>query len=486
LIANLFAIGWQQLRFSRSMRNQASISDPGLLQLAEEGRSLIGVATPVRMIATSHVSVPALFGVRRPCLLLPKELLARVSMPELRLIILHELAHVKRRDTLLNWLMIVARAWHWFNPLVWLVLRRLRADRELVCDQMVLRSLAPAERKLYGHTLLKLLDDFSGPQLAPGLVPILKHKQETKRRIVMISQFKPSGALASVSTAALVIILCCLTFTRAADPTRSASTRAVAEATADPQPVKRTVATTDDERELRMEDVEGIAPLLRSPAKAKPDMAKAIARLEAQLKVHDERVRAAQAEVDSLRRELGGVIPQDEKQIDPETVRLIEKERIAMDAQAAKFRALREELLGKSREEMLQMLPTVMPDTLLASMLERLSTYETELARFSSEFGPGHPDVQSRKAAMSNLNKQVDTRIQGILSGLSAQVSANAASSAALRKLIEDARQHDAILNEKSVPYFQAKRNLETQQRIRETIMLRILQEKVDAALLKE
>ena len=482
VVASLMTAGCQQLRCSRLLRGSTAVSDLALLQLLEESKRLMGVLRPVRMIETSHVAVPAVFGIFKPCLLLPQDLLSRVSTAELRLIILHELAHVRRWDTLLNWALIVERAWHWFNPLVWLAFRRWRADRELVCDEMVLRLLTRPDRKLYGHTLLKLLDEFPGSNPAPGLVPILNHKKETQRRIVMISQFKQFRPWAWPLTAALVAALCCLTFTHAADPDQKPPQAAKEKATAilDSAGAKVQVAESDTALER---DEEGVAPLLRRSARSKTDPSKGIALLQEQLKIHDEQVRSAQAHLDALRAELGGVLPEEATQLDPETVRMIERERIAMDAQAAKFQAVREQLMRRSREDMLQMLPTVVPDQLLASALDRLSTQETELARFASQYGPGHPDVLAGQAAIANLNRQIDARVKGILAGLSAQVDANAASSAQLRKLVEDAKHRDAQMTERYVPYFRAKRDLETQQRIRETIMLRLLQEKVDAAL---
>src|SRR5439155_22452485 len=115
-------------------------------------------------------------------------------------VILHELVHVQRRDVLLNWLLILVQGLHWFNPLVWLALRRLRADRELVCDAAVMRHLSMEERHAYGTTLIKILDSFSKTTLVPSLVPILSHKHEIHRRIIMIAQFKPNARVVTMAS----------------------------------------------------------------------------------------------------------------------------------------------------------------------------------------------------------------------------------------------------------------------------------------------
>ncbi len=107
---------------------------------------------------------------------------------ELRMIFLHELTHVKRADILLNWIIVFVSSLHWFNPLAWLAMRRLRADRELVCDAMVMSRLAADERRAYGNTLIKLLDDFSGAGFCPSLAPVINRKHQIERRIIMIAQ----------------------------------------------------------------------------------------------------------------------------------------------------------------------------------------------------------------------------------------------------------------------------------------------------------
>jgi hypothetical protein len=128
----------------------------------------------------------------KPCLLLPDDICDRLDDSELKMIFLHELAHIKRGDILTNWIVIVVRSLHWFNPAVWLAMRRLRADQELVCDARAMAHLGAQERRLYGNTLLKLMIDWSQARPCPSLLPVITNKQDTKRRIIMISQFKPA------------------------------------------------------------------------------------------------------------------------------------------------------------------------------------------------------------------------------------------------------------------------------------------------------
>jgi multidrug resistance efflux pump len=82
-------------------------------------------------------TIPVVFGVLRPCLLLPAEAV-EWDDARLRCVLLHEIAHIKRADTTAQLLTQIACAAYWFNPLVWLAARRLHAEAEFACDDLVL------------------------------------------------------------------------------------------------------------------------------------------------------------------------------------------------------------------------------------------------------------------------------------------------------------------------------------------------------------
>jgi beta-lactamase regulating signal transducer with metallopeptidase domain len=98
-----------------------------------------------RLGISSEVAVPVTFGWRRPVVLLP-EAARGWEEAQLREALLHELAHVRRHDWALQMIGRAARALHWFDPLVWLLSRRLLLEAELACDDQVLRAGAgPAD-----------------------------------------------------------------------------------------------------------------------------------------------------------------------------------------------------------------------------------------------------------------------------------------------------------------------------------------------------
>ncbi len=101
-------------------------------------------------------------GLWQPTLVMPSRLLASLSSAERRQVILHELAHVKRRDLFWGWPVEIARTIYFFNPLVYWVGYQLRLERELACDQLAMARSGhpPAD---YAQTLINVVSHVSEP-----------------------------------------------------------------------------------------------------------------------------------------------------------------------------------------------------------------------------------------------------------------------------------------------------------------------------------
>ena len=131
--------------------------------LWESCRLESGISAPVRLMETGRVRSPCLIGSLQPRLLVPVGFSMTFSQEEMRLVFLHELGHLRRGDLLWNWLLEIVRAVHWFNPVVWIVYRKLREDREEACDADALSS-TPGCNQTYGRVLLRVLELMStGP-----------------------------------------------------------------------------------------------------------------------------------------------------------------------------------------------------------------------------------------------------------------------------------------------------------------------------------
>lgn len=135
-----------------------------------------------------HPDGPALLWAPRSQLLLPADFLERFDATERRLVLRHELTHLRRGDALWSLVAELAFALLWFHPLAWLARPRFRLDQELACDERVLRD-APRDEASYARTLLHSV----GLSPMPALIPWLAEPQ-LKERLTMIQRHRP-GAL---------------------------------------------------------------------------------------------------------------------------------------------------------------------------------------------------------------------------------------------------------------------------------------------------
>jgi len=132
-------------------------------------------------LANHDISTPAVTGLLRPRLLLPHE---RYDVQELRYILRHELCHLKRRDMLLKLVLLAANAMHWFNPVVYLMLRQADEDIELACDSAATDGLELPERAAYSRTLLAAVQ--SSVRALPATTCFGGTVERLKRRITNV------------------------------------------------------------------------------------------------------------------------------------------------------------------------------------------------------------------------------------------------------------------------------------------------------------
>ncbi len=169
------------------IRRDATAPSPGVESVFREACRMAGVARRPRLIITDAVRAPSLFGLLRPAILLPKAVAAQEGTARLRLIFLHELAHLKRWDLASQIIASAAIVLHWFNPAVWWAGRRLRAEAEMAADAQALRRAGVVE----AHRMGELLLGFANHAAAVGLVSFLTISQmsisgkgnELRRRI---------------------------------------------------------------------------------------------------------------------------------------------------------------------------------------------------------------------------------------------------------------------------------------------------------------
>jgi beta-lactamase regulating signal transducer with metallopeptidase domain len=154
--------GWRKTQQLR--RAAEPVSGDGVDLALERVATLFGRPAPP-VLASESVEVPMAGGCHHPAVLLPASLLARLGGPELLQVLIHESAHIFRRDTVVKVYQQILSAVLWFHPLICIANRLLDSAREDLCDNYVLRVAAPEE---YSRTLLAVAESFVA---VPGGLP---------------------------------------------------------------------------------------------------------------------------------------------------------------------------------------------------------------------------------------------------------------------------------------------------------------------------
>jgi beta-lactamase regulating signal transducer with metallopeptidase domain len=165
----------------------------GAAAVVRRARPFPGVSSPagVPLLISAELPAPAVFGFRRPAILLPAEAVAWPA-ERLRAVLAHEMAHVERRDCALELVGRLAGALNWFNPLVLRGLRRLRVERELACDARVVATdidphhyaaaLVEVARRAVGARQRAMVAMARAPELERRVVLLLGPRRKPDRR----------------------------------------------------------------------------------------------------------------------------------------------------------------------------------------------------------------------------------------------------------------------------------------------------------------
>jgi beta-lactamase regulating signal transducer with metallopeptidase domain len=164
----------------------------------------LGIRRLPKLQLSSRADGPLLAGIGRPTIVLPNGIEESFDESELRLILAHELAHLKRRDLIWNWLPTIVGSLFWFHPLVWLMKRRWSEAQEAACDELLIqnRVARPAE---YGKLLLKLAlrwQQRSGASLMAARMFGSSHNLE--RRILTMTRVRAFSSRRLIITALML------------------------------------------------------------------------------------------------------------------------------------------------------------------------------------------------------------------------------------------------------------------------------------------
>jgi beta-lactamase regulating signal transducer with metallopeptidase domain len=193
-MALLARVATSQLRASAIVRRATPVDRATWTEAARQGSP----GRPVEVRASSELDSPAVTGLFRPTIVVPRDAL-EWPVERCRLVVVHELAHVRRRDVLAQAIADVACAIHWCNPLVWICARRLRVEREIAADDAVLEAGVLPSR--YAEELVAVATSLP----TPGAALAMAERSSLEARVASILASRLARApLAARGTVAVV------------------------------------------------------------------------------------------------------------------------------------------------------------------------------------------------------------------------------------------------------------------------------------------
>jgi beta-lactamase regulating signal transducer with metallopeptidase domain len=203
IILAYVGLGHVRLGLIRRRAQAFPSAHPLLMELCAE----LGIARPVKLLKSRDDVMPMTWGWSHPIVILPAK--ADEWTPERqRIVLLHELAHVKRGDCLSHFISRIVSAFYWFNPLVWLADRRMCIERERASDDLVLEGGCRASD--YASQLVEIARSFRCPPKTPAIA--MARSSQLESRIMAIvdngrARRAPRGFVLSLLWAAMLSLV---------------------------------------------------------------------------------------------------------------------------------------------------------------------------------------------------------------------------------------------------------------------------------------
>ena len=198
------------------------IKDAEILSLFSDCKAEIGVTSNILLGSSVLAKAPMTMGLFKTFIILPAR---KLSLNDIRYAMLHELAHCKSKDILINTIMCLFQILYWFNPLVHLAFRQTRIDRELACDALLLKMLPRESHIDYGRTLLNFASSLSRPTMFSMAAGIGGSKPQIVKRVMYIASYAVESRFSKVKNFCIFTLIGFLVFCQITAVSTLASTR---------------------------------------------------------------------------------------------------------------------------------------------------------------------------------------------------------------------------------------------------------------------
>ena len=199
----LFLLGIQSIVQIKNKNRQTSLLDYDLF--VQKMSTSLGIATQVLLKVSNKIATPLTIGIFKPIILIPLAAINALTPTQMEAIILHELAHIKRKDYLINLLLLAIDVFMFFNPFSKMIKKQIFFERELCCDDIVLHH--QFNNNVYANALVNIASLQLQKNSSSFAINAVSEKHELLKRIQRILGFNVAVQNKSYKISTLVFAL---------------------------------------------------------------------------------------------------------------------------------------------------------------------------------------------------------------------------------------------------------------------------------------
>lgn len=184
--------------------NSKVVSDIEVLERISTIEESLKLHSKIEIYTNPMISSPLFIGILRPSIVLPT---TDLSDRNFKYTLSHELTHYKRKDILYKWILQITICIHWFNPLVYFIVREVNRLCELSCDEFVIHNLDKKEQHEYGDTLLDMLKLGGTYRNTQVTLALNENKKLLQERLQEIKEFHKRSKVVKCFSLVCILLL---------------------------------------------------------------------------------------------------------------------------------------------------------------------------------------------------------------------------------------------------------------------------------------
>ncbi|OAA86333.1 M56 family metallopeptidase [Clostridium ljungdahlii] len=183
------------------------VKDKRIISILQKCKNDMNIKKDINVVQGLNIKSPAIFGIFKPKILMPLAVIINMNDDSIKNIFLHELSHYKKKDILINYIILIVKVLYWFNPIIWYFINEIKKDMELSCDSLALSYIETDRIKEYGYTMIDLIkySKVTGRFDTNIAVGISVDAKYMTKRITLIKKFEKISPKSVISS---IIVLC--------------------------------------------------------------------------------------------------------------------------------------------------------------------------------------------------------------------------------------------------------------------------------------